>query len=142
MKIHLWRACLNILPTRLSLCRRRVLSDPTCPICNSEDETTTHALWSCSYVGSVWALAPGTFQKMPLVDIDFFLFSSKIFRDTAREQLEIWAVTSWAIWYSRNQVVHGHPLLSPQDTMDLASRLLNDYHRVTAVQSMAPSGAP
>ena len=118
VKIHLWRACLNILPTRLSLCRQRVLSDPTCPICNSEDETTTHALWSCPYAGSVWALAPGAFQKMPLVDIDFFLFSSKIFIDTAREQLEIWAVTSWAIWYSRNQVVHGHPLLSPQDTVD------------------------
>jgi hypothetical protein len=105
-------------------------------------ETTTHAIWSCPYAGSVWALALGAFQKMPLVDIDFFLLSSKIFRDTSREQIKIWTVTSWAIWYSQNQFVHGHPLLSPQDTMDLESRLLNDYHRVTAVQSMAPPGAP
>lgn len=58
VKIHLWRACLNALPTRWALRHRRVLSDPICPICNGEDETTTHALWTCPYARSVWALIP------------------------------------------------------------------------------------
>ena len=62
---------------------------------------------------------------------------TKIFWDSSQEHIEIWAATSWAIWYSRNQLVHGHPLPSPQDTIDLASRLLNDFHKVNAVQSMA-----
>ncbi|GMY17900.1 putative ribonuclease h protein [Fagus crenata] len=94
VKIHLWRAYLNVLPTRLSLCRRRVLSEPTCPIYNAADKTTTHAIWSCPYAGSVWAFAPSFFQNMPSVDIDFFLLSCKIFRDTSRKHIEIWAVTS------------------------------------------------
>jgi hypothetical protein len=138
VKIHLWRAYLNVLPTRLSLCRWRVLSEPTCPIYNAVDKTTTHAIWSCPYNESVWALAPSFFQNMPSVDIDFFLLSCKIFRDTSRKHIEIWVVTSWAIWYSRNQFFHGHPFPSPQDKMDLASRLLNDFHIVNAMQSMTP----
>ncbi|GMY34274.1 hypothetical protein FCV25MIE_29516, partial [Fagus crenata] len=52
VKIHLWRACLNALPTRWALRHRRVLSDPICPICNGEDKTTTHALWTCLYARS------------------------------------------------------------------------------------------
>uniref|UniRef100_A0A2N9GG60 Reverse transcriptase zinc-binding domain-containing protein n=1 Tax=Fagus sylvatica TaxID=28930 RepID=A0A2N9GG60_FAGSY len=52
IKIHLWRACMNALPTGLALHRRRVINDPLCPVCGGEVETPTHALWSCSYAGN------------------------------------------------------------------------------------------
>ena len=52
VKCHLWRACLNALPTRFSLCRRRIIQDPCYLICNSASETTTHTLWACPYVVS------------------------------------------------------------------------------------------
>ncbi len=97
VKIHLWRACMGALPTRFSLRRRRVLADPICPICSGEDETTTHALWSCPYAGTIWALAPGKFQKMPSSAPDFFLLALRIFKDLPRDLVELWAVTTWAI---------------------------------------------
>ncbi|GMY12323.1 putative ribonuclease h protein [Fagus crenata] len=95
---------MRALPTRFSLRPRYVLTDQTCPICSGEDETTIHALWSCPYAGSVWALAPGKFQKMPLSVPDFFSLTGRIFNDLPRELVELWAVTSWAIWYTRTKL--------------------------------------
>ena len=47
-KHFLWRACNEILPTRVNLCSRRVTINPNCPICEKEEETTFHILWQCS----------------------------------------------------------------------------------------------
>ncbi|GMY19299.1 putative reverse transcriptase/RNA-dependent DNA polymerase [Fagus crenata] len=38
VKIHLWQACLNVLPTRLSLCRRCILQDSACQVCRAAPE--------------------------------------------------------------------------------------------------------
>uniref|UniRef100_A0A2N9HN71 Reverse transcriptase domain-containing protein n=1 Tax=Fagus sylvatica TaxID=28930 RepID=A0A2N9HN71_FAGSY len=132
IKIHLWRACMNAIPTGLALHRRRVISDPLCPICCGGVETPTHALWTCPYAGSVWALAPGRLSKMPVMDTDFFLLSSKILNTMSSEVVEMWAAIGWAIWYARNKFVHEKFLPTPQATIDMAIRLLNDFKRVTA----------
>ncbi|GMY26919.1 putative ribonuclease h protein [Fagus crenata] len=131
IKIHLWRACMNALPTGLALHRRRVINDPLCPVCGVEVETPTHALWTCSYAGSVWALAPGRLSKMPAMHVDFFLLSSQILHSMSHEVVELWAVTAWAIWYARDKFVHEKCLPMPQATIDMAMRLLNDFKRVT-----------
>uniref|UniRef100_A0A2N9HCL8 Reverse transcriptase domain-containing protein n=1 Tax=Fagus sylvatica TaxID=28930 RepID=A0A2N9HCL8_FAGSY len=131
IKIHLWRACMNALPTGLALHRRRVINDPLCPVCGVEVETPTHALWTCSYAGSVWAFAPGRLSKMPAMHVDFFLLSSQILHSISHEVVELWAVTAWAIWYARNKFVHEKCLPMPQATIDMAMRLLNDFKRVT-----------
>ena len=44
IKIFLWRACSEALPTSCNLLRRKVLEDPTCPLCGIEVENTMHAL--------------------------------------------------------------------------------------------------
>jgi hypothetical protein len=40
----MWRACLDILPTQVKLFDRRILSFVTCPWCDDDPETTSHAL--------------------------------------------------------------------------------------------------
>ncbi|GMY39609.1 putative ribonuclease h protein [Fagus crenata] len=140
VKFHIWRACLNALPTRCSLCRRRILQDPCCPICNSTSETTTHTLWACPYAVSVWALSPGRLQKLPSSEVDFFLLARQFFQDMACEMRELWAVTCWAIWYARNKFIHESLLLPPQQTLDMATRLLRDYQIVKSGQHLISSG--
>lgn len=46
-KIFLWRACLDSLPTKVNLCKRKILDDQTCPMSLVEPETTEHILWEC-----------------------------------------------------------------------------------------------
>ncbi|XP_062152012.1 uncharacterized protein LOC133860414 [Alnus glutinosa] len=47
VKIFMWRACSNILPTKQNLFKRQVVEDDRCPWCRQEEETIVHALWSC-----------------------------------------------------------------------------------------------
>ena len=43
----LWRACRDILPTKVNLRRRKVLSEDLCEECMLESETSSHLFWSC-----------------------------------------------------------------------------------------------
>ena len=135
VKIHLWRACLNVLPTRLSLCRRCILQDSACQVCRATPESPTHALWSCPYAGSVWALIPGKIQKLPPTEADFFELFQGLTERLTRAEVEIWSVTVWAIWYTRNKFLHENVLMCPQTVLEMGMRLLNDFQRVTAQQS-------
>ena len=53
VKIHLWRACMNALPTRQCLSRRHLILASLCPVCQADSETVTHDLWACPHARNV-----------------------------------------------------------------------------------------
>ncbi|XP_075667056.1 uncharacterized protein LOC142636661 [Castanea sativa] len=55
MKVFGWRACHDILPTRLNLTKQRIISENACLICCRSPESTIHALWECAATWDVWA---------------------------------------------------------------------------------------
>jgi len=61
--LFLWRACNNILPTKENLLRRKIVTDPFCPLCGREVETSGHVLWSCVAARAVWSESPRAIQK-------------------------------------------------------------------------------
>ena len=44
IKVFGWRACLNILPSKVNLVRRQVLTEDRCEICQRCSETVIHAI--------------------------------------------------------------------------------------------------
>ncbi|KAK2646770.1 hypothetical protein Ddye_021965 [Dipteronia dyeriana] len=48
VKIFLWKACHNLLPTHVNLAKRELNVDVLCPFHHAKPETTMHALWNCS----------------------------------------------------------------------------------------------
>jgi hypothetical protein len=48
VRIFLWQACNNIIPTKENLFKKRITDDPLCPICGLDVETVGHILWSCT----------------------------------------------------------------------------------------------
>lgn len=107
-----WRALNEIIPTNYNLWKSGVNVDLTCSICNAFPESTDHALFSCSRAKNVWA------RTAPQVDcsIDF----NNRFRDRwlsvssscFDEELDLIAITCWAIWNDRNSACSGKQLLS------------------------------
>ncbi|XP_023899322.2 uncharacterized protein LOC112011176 [Quercus suber] len=63
IKIFGWRACLNILPSKVNLARRKILIDATFGVCQRFPETVSHAIWSYSAAQDVWASANARIQK-------------------------------------------------------------------------------
>lgn len=47
VKIFLWNACHNALPTLENLYRRNIVPAPICPLCKQEPETVEHTLLLC-----------------------------------------------------------------------------------------------
>ena len=59
----MWRAGLNILPTRDNLCKRKIVADNTCELCKFDRESRIHALWECGVACDVWASSVVRLQK-------------------------------------------------------------------------------
>lgn len=53
-KTFLFRACLNALPTRANLVKRKIVEDRTCLICKQQPETTKQILWTCPSTRDMW----------------------------------------------------------------------------------------
>ena len=55
IKVFGWRACCNILPTRVNLLKKRIIEDNRCEGCKTEPEIEIHALWNCGVAQDIWA---------------------------------------------------------------------------------------
>jgi hypothetical protein len=47
VKLFMWRARHNLLPTKINLVQKKVVDDSSCPCCGMPEETLCHALWEC-----------------------------------------------------------------------------------------------
>ena len=106
IKQLLWKACKNILPTKLHLKAHGVSKDGRCDMCRLE-ETSGHALWSCRMAEDVWC---GTRLKLPYFQDplrDFIDIVWEIKERCARVNWELFATTVWGLWNNINQVRHG-----------------------------------
>lgn len=54
IKVFLWRACLNSLPTKVGLHKRKIVNNKICEQCWKEDEDEFHIVWGCECIHSVW----------------------------------------------------------------------------------------
>ena len=55
IKVFGWRACNDILLTKLYLLKRRIIDNVMCPICLRFPESVVHTLWECDAARDVWA---------------------------------------------------------------------------------------
>jgi len=87
VKVFMWKACHNILPTKENLFKRRVVDNKLCPCCEREEETTLHALWGCPSAQDVWGCEASYFNKCHTVVKNFAM----LFEDLlAPLILEVW----------------------------------------------------
>ena len=137
VKSFMWRACSNILPTRENLRRRKVQVDPRCELCCQHAETCAHLLWECPFARNVWAMVRGRVQKCSNEVQDFFHLFRMLGTKLPKEEMEIWATLSWAIWNARNKVYFEKTQAHPKAIMDGALATLETYKNLSATQDVA-----
>ncbi|KAL0002163.1 hypothetical protein SO802_015944, partial [Lithocarpus litseifolius] len=54
IKKIVWQPCREAIPTKANLSQRHITENALCERCLMEEETTLHALWSCSKLSSAW----------------------------------------------------------------------------------------
>ena len=67
-----WRACREILPTKVNLKRRKVVDVDSCEECNDGIENSGHLFWSCQRARQIWQCTKLCFASEPTAIHSFF----------------------------------------------------------------------
>jgi hypothetical protein len=117
VEMFMWKACYNLLPTKMDLFRRGVVIDSLCLICLREDETVNQILWSCPSVQDVWRCGPKKLQKGTDGGSTFFHIFEELLGRCHALDLDLVAVLARKIWFHRNGLVHGAEFIHPQQVL-------------------------
>jgi hypothetical protein len=128
-KNFLWRACHEILPTRDNLCRRKIITDSSCPLCGRESETAFHILWHCPSARDVWCVGNKRFQKCSFGGPDFMQVVEGLWRRCEEEEFCSFVGIARRIWLRRNDYVHGGVFSHPNEIVRRTTEAIEEYQR-------------
>lgn len=105
VKICVWKACVNILPTRSRLSERGIDIDTQCPLCDEEVESPLHALRDCLIASE--ALRNVSLAPLPAAN-QFSNVHEWLLHQVghlSKNSFSILLMLVWAIWRNRNSMV-------------------------------------
>lgn len=128
VKICVWRAINNILPTRDKLMSKGYMGDMHCLACNHHTENTVHLFCFCPIMQQVLMLSG---LSLPLHDG----LSFKDWLLHAALQLKAWMfdkllVLIWSVWKNQNDLLWQGKSQNAQSIMLEATTWLQEYQRV------------
>lgn len=105
VKIFVWRACRDLLPTSSKLCQRKVIPSGVCQLCWKREETILLCLWDCKEAKKVWSLDPNflSILKTPFSDLASLICDGV--KKLKGYQMDWFFIVAWKIWSSRNAVI-------------------------------------
>uniref|UniRef100_A0A2N9G7B6 Reverse transcriptase domain-containing protein n=1 Tax=Fagus sylvatica TaxID=28930 RepID=A0A2N9G7B6_FAGSY len=124
----LWRACHSSLPTRSNLHHRHVLDDPRCNSCTDQIESTIHTLWQCKSIAPIWhSISWGqTLSKIAYTDCIDLIYQCT--QTLSTNELQLFAVICWSIWYRRNRLRLQQPADTNTQLVRRARETLLEFH--------------
>ena len=93
IRLLLWHAGNDSLPTRVNLARRKLLTETTCSLCKLEPEDTLHALWKCPLLSTVWQVSFADLVAGPNVVSNFLDVIQLAQQDRSRFALFAWTIS-------------------------------------------------
>lgn len=124
---------MNGLPTRLNLSKGGMNICSKCPTCDQEVESIPHSLIYYESARQVWSKWMGYPINFGADMLDFIDIALKILHDGTTQDLKIFFVTAWSIWYSRNQKVFEDTNCSPEQVWSFTRALKWDYKEAGAL---------
>ena len=103
VRLFMWRACLDILPTKTKLYDKGLIHSVSCLWCEGEPESTSHILWQCDFAQKIWMACPVTIPSFCYVSMAFKEFILSCIEVLSESDLAILFTTAWEIWNARNR---------------------------------------
>ncbi|GMN47032.1 hypothetical protein TIFTF001_016222 [Ficus carica] len=112
VRLFVWRAFHEILPTMVSLRHRGIDCDVICPRCKDVMESTSHAIFDCPTSQAVWKMS--RFWKVieNRKAIPFADFLRIVQSDVLMEDFALVCWLAWKLWCERNKVLNRVPTQS------------------------------
>lgn len=137
IKIFIWRAAKNLLPTAENLWKRKVLEDPLCPRCKMKAENIIHAVMECKAARQIWKLTLFFAEVKSLINQDLLGMIHEIAKRRKKEELKVMTALCWAAWHTRNVFVFENKKQDPQISVAKAEAIVETYARVRMEKTKA-----
>lgn len=135
IRIFLWRACANILPTKVALFRRHIAANPYCDRCGLEVESLTHALFVCRDSQDIWRGEP--FKLRPFeTQTSMWTVMEEIRQSTTHEAFMDALVLCWKLCEIRNKETHGSMEATPREICAWAREYRSSYENAQVGTAM------
>ncbi|KAL5566188.1 hypothetical protein UlMin_029352 [Ulmus minor] len=138
IRIFLWKAYHNWIPSLANLAKHGVPTQIRCPICNETDDTTLHALWGCKILEPLKVLCDSFIRfKLPSqCDLKEFLLIAN--DRLSLENMEFLCVLLWRIWFRRNKWIHEQMWLDDESCFSWARQHLADFQDANFQKEVLP----
>lgn len=107
VKVFVWWAYFNALPTAMRLHRCRIIDSAACSLCSLAWEFVGHALFSCKHAKAVWRFTSFRLDYGLLRSLAFTEFLHLVAASLRNTELEHLFIITWCIWGERNKRLHG-----------------------------------
>ncbi|XP_021975484.1 uncharacterized protein LOC110870608 [Helianthus annuus] len=111
VKMFIWHAKMERIPTKLALIRRRInIQDVSCSLCETVDEDVTYLFTGCGFSFGVWSAVRNWCKIAPIFAFDFkdlLAIHNQVQGDKWAKKVVkgIVMITCWALWKVRNSKV-------------------------------------
>ena len=124
-----WTAARDILPTKANLVARKILVDGNCEECGLCAKSFYLLFWECSKARDTWAHSPflSSLSAVPFRSLFYFLWYIILEADWSMEDIGLAITIAWALWYNKNEVIHGKPRKAGLKLVDWCKNYLDEY---------------
>lgn len=127
VRIFLWKALQDFLPTQCNLKSRKILDQIWCFRCSVAKEDCFHTLVGFRFAKKVWTLA--SFSSVLKINqhASFSCFVQSAIESLNRTDVKLLSVVSWSIWEARNNLLHSKKFERPELILSRAESLVEAY---------------
>ncbi|GLT59332.1 hypothetical protein SLA2020_321580 [Shorea laevis] len=139
VRLLVWSAYRDILPTMMNLQRKRVAVDLECPMCHMDIETVNHCFMACPVARAVWLGSPLSLRVSELHADNFAGFFEAMTATLGSEQLELFCILCWKLWSCRNEALWEGKTMEPRQIIAKALSFLQEYSTALLSRGRGPA---
>ena len=130
IKIFMWRAARNLMPTAVNLWRKKVIQSPWCQRCRRTEETPYHAIFNCKCAQKVWRLTEYGEEISRCESKDVLSLMVELAKKKSKADMEMIIALCWVSWHSRNFQILKNKKEDPQISVARAEAVVQSYRKV------------
>ncbi|KAL0399727.1 UNVERIFIED_CONTAM: putative mitochondrial protein [Sesamum radiatum] len=141
VKVFIWRACLNALPTGVNLRKRASICQVMCPLCGDGSEDVLHVLLRCPFASQVWGLISLAADFKVGGKQGELLWMQSVASQLDAQSFGLFMCVCWALWWFRNRSAMEGERVTPVHVATFAPQFLNSFLHQAAASSSPPNSS-
>nr|GMD12674.1 uncharacterized protein LOC109155154 [Ipomoea batatas] len=136
IKVFVWQACSNLLPTAEFLRNRRVNCSEICYLCGVGGESVSHLFTECAVALSCWSMIN---VNIPVICTGFIDWLSFIMNHLDQTSLSLVLVICWKLWTARNHKLWNNQTSNAKQIVEESTAFLDAWKKVHASVPVIPT---